>query len=48
MFLTHRRAIPAASLMPRHAKARKFKRPVSQNKEPFEPKICSYKGFKVL
>ena len=34
--------------MPGHAKAWKFKRPVSQNKEPFEPKICLYKGVKVL
>ena len=34
MFLTHLRA-SAASQMPRHAKAWKFKRPVSQNKEPF-------------
>ena len=48
MFLTHIRAFPAASLMPRHAKVWKFKRPVSQNKEPSEPKICLFKGFKVL
>ena len=31
--------------MPRQAKAWKFKSPVSQNKEPFKPKICLYKGF---
>ena len=48
MFLTHLRAFPAASQMPRHAKAWKFKRPVSQTKKPFEPNICLYKGFKVL
>ena len=35
MFLTHLGAFPAASQMPRHAKAWKFKRSVSQNKEPF-------------
>ena len=35
MFLTHVRAFLAASQMPRHAKAWKFNRPVSQNKEPF-------------
>ena len=35
MFLTHYRAFPAASQMPRDAKAWKFKRTVSQNKEPF-------------
>ena len=35
MFLTHIRAFPAASQMSRHAKSLKFKRPVSQNKEPF-------------
>ena len=35
MFLSHLRAFPAASQMPRDAKAWKFKRPVSQNKEPF-------------
>ena len=35
MLLTNLRAFPAASQMPRHAKAWKFKRPVSQNKEPF-------------
>ena len=48
MFSTHLRAFPAASQMARHAKARKFKRPVSQTKDPFEPEICLYKGFKVL
>ena len=35
MFLTHIRVFPAASYMPRHAKAWKFKRPLSQNEEPF-------------
>ena len=35
MFLTHYRAFPAASQMARDAKGWKFKRPVSQNKEPF-------------
>ena len=35
MFLSHLRAFPAASQMPLHAKAWKFKRPVSQNKELF-------------
>ena len=35
MFLTHIRAFPAASKMARYAKAWKFKRPVSENKEPF-------------
>ena len=35
MFLTRLRAFPVASQMPRHAKAWKIKRPVSQNKEPF-------------
>ena len=35
MFLTHYRAFPAASQMPRNAKAWKPKRPASQNKEPF-------------
>ena len=35
MFLTNIIAFRAASQMPRHAKAWKFKRPVSQNKEPF-------------
>ena len=35
MFLTHIRAFSAASQMPHHAKAGKFKRPVSQNEEPF-------------
>ena len=35
MFLTHLGAFPAASQMPRHAKAGKFKRSVSQNEEPF-------------
>ena len=35
MFLTHIRAFPTASEMARHAKAWKFKLPVSQNKEPF-------------
>ena len=34
-FLTQLRAFPTASQMPRHAKAWKFKRSVSQNKEPF-------------
>ena len=48
MILTRLRDFPAASQMPRHAKAWKFKPPVSQNKDPFEPKICLYKGFKVL
>ena len=38
MFLTHIRAFPAASQMPRHAKAWKFKRPLSQNEEPFRTK----------
>ena len=47
MFLTHLRAFPAANQMPRHGKDWKFKCTVSQNKEP-EPKICLYKGFKVL
>ena len=35
MLLTNIRAFQAASQMPRHAKASKFKRLVSQNKEPF-------------
>ena len=35
MFLTHLGAFPAASQMSRRAKAWKFKRSVSQNKEPF-------------
>ena len=35
MFFTLLRAFPAASQMPRDAKAWKFKRPVSQNKETF-------------
>ena len=29
-------------------KAWKFKRPVSQNKEPFSTEFFLYKGFKVL
>ena len=33
--LTHIRAFPAASQMPRHTKAWKFNRPLSQNKEYF-------------
>ena len=48
MFSTRLRAFPAASQMARHAKAWKFKRPVSQNKEAFWTGICLYKGFKVL
>ena len=38
MFLTHIRAFPATTKMPRHAKAWKFKRPLSQNEEPFRTK----------
>ena len=38
MFLTHRRAVAAASWMPRHAEAQKFKRPLLQNEEPFRTK----------
>ena len=36
--LTHIRAFPTASQIPRHAKAYKFKRPLSQNEEPFGTK----------
>ena len=38
MFLTHIGAFPTASQIPRHAKAYKFKRPLSQNEEPFGTK----------
>ena len=38
MFLTHIRAFLAASQMPGHAKPWKFKRPLSQNEEPFQTK----------
>ena len=36
MFLTQIIAFPAASQLPRNAKAWKFKRPLSQNEEPFQ------------
>ena len=34
--------------MPRHAKAWKFKRPLSRTKKPLEPKICVNKDLQVL
>ena len=48
MFLTHIRAFPAASQMPRHAKAGNSSVLYRKTKNPIELKICLYKGFKVL
>ena len=38
MFLTHISAFPTTSKMPRHAKAWKFNRSLSQKEEPFRTK----------